>query len=385
MQINKITQNENIKQSKTQMAKIAFTANYFPSGYFTDREISDARSNMFERGNEWKNRLLGSIRNRYDFFDYFFTQAPEKHVQEVAKVIPDLEAAYYERQEIAANKKNILSKKMIILEQEKQKVKDLLFKKFADLTDLELKGNKVKMPNCIMLVGKSDDLPNELITWTKENSDCNFVKVANADREILQDELWDQLNAAKEIFSKTKKRTLIHVEGFESLINPTMNTFENIDGLKDIMQRCATDFGSTIIFKTKDPSKLNNEAIQPHRVAWIDIKIKSNAERARVAPQKLEKDLVKIKYRLIYHTYRADKNPLNVVNDLIRLYAKDDIKPMGKKYSSYEFKKIEAFLKNILQENKIKSMLPAQYHIVDSERSNQIEKMLKTVISKLKK
>jgi len=67
------------------------------------------------------------------------------------------------------------------------------------------------------------------------------------------------------------------VKDFDSLINPSMNTFENIDGLKDVMQRCANDFGTTIIFGSKDTSKLNNEAIQPHRInAWIEVDDKAN-------------------------------------------------------------------------------------------------------------
>jgi len=395
MRINKLTLAESKKQLNNQKERVSFTGKHYPSGYYEDIELEDARKIMNAHGDDWQKQFLKSMKKELNTkigtqvdsmvtlatsvsdskggkataravmdvltigmaeVDHLWEKIDKRiynnkfakhHLEQIISLIPDLRAEDIEKAELSADKTNRQSKKLVALENEKQAIKNQLYKKFVDLTDLELKGNKVKMPNCIMLVGKSDDVPTELINWTKENADCNFVKVANEDKELLQDQLWDKLNEAKENFTKTKKRTLIHVEGFDSLINPTMNTFENIDGMKDIMQRCASDFGSTIIFKTKDPSKLNNEAIQPHRVnAWIDVRIKSVEELANEAPQQLIKKTEAIVKRLT--EARAESRPMNVMNDFITLFAADERKTLKSGYSSYESRAIEATFKNLV-------------------------------------
>jgi len=395
MRINKLTLAESKKQLNNQKERVSFTGKHYPSGYYEDIELEDARKIMNAHGDDWQKQFLKSMKKELNTkigtqvdsmvtlatsvsdskggkataravmdvltigmaeVDHLWEKIDKRiynnkfakhHLEQIISLIPDLRAEDIEKAELSADKTNRQSKKLVALENEKQAIKNQLYKKFVDLTDLELKGNKVKMPNCIMLVGKSDDVPTELINWTKENADCNFVKVANEDKELLQDQLWDKLNEAKENFTKTKKRTLIHVEGFDSLINPTMNTFENIDGMKDIMQRCASDFGSTIIFKTKDPSKLNNEAIQPHRVnAWIDVRIKSVEELANEAPQQLIKKTEAIVKRLT--EARAESRPMNVMNDFITLFAADERKTLKPGYTSYESRAIEATFKNLV-------------------------------------
>ncbi|MDD3012913.1 MAG: hypothetical protein PHC34_04350 [Candidatus Gastranaerophilales bacterium] len=131
-------------------------------------------------------------------------------------------------------------------------------------------GTRVKIPNCIMVLGNNSKITGGVIEWMKNYSgDSNIVNLANEDKDVLQDDLWDVFNKSKEEFLKTKKRTLIHVEGFDRLINPEINEFKNIEWLKDLMNRCASDFGVTIVFDTKDASKLTEEAIQPHRIGEI--------------------------------------------------------------------------------------------------------------------
>jgi len=396
MKINTLAATANKRQQTTNLnERVSFTGQYYPSGYYEDSKIAYAKKYKNIAESEWADMLKKEVHKQFNkeaFEDNhgFYTNCEDRfernimrgtvdaitwgtaeainipltagqnivsmvqnngqsknYVQSVKSLISDLKNEDLTKAELSADKTNRQSKKLVALENEKQAIKDQLYKKFVDLTDLELKGNKVKMPNCIMLVGKSDDVPTELINWTKENADCNFVKVANEDKELLQDQLWDKLNEAKENFTKTKKRTLIHVEGFDSLINPTMNTFENIDGMKDIMQRCASDFGSTIIFKTKDPSKLNNEAIQPHRVnAWIDVRIKSVEELANEAPQQLIKKTEAIVKRLT--EARAESRPMNVMNDFITLFAADERKTLKPGYTSYEAKSVESVFKNFI-------------------------------------
>jgi len=131
------------------------------------------------------------------------------------------------------------------------------------------------IPNCIMIEDPYDDISKKLVALTANSSECKFVDLNDESRNSLLDNLWETLQKSKRNFEKTKERTLIYVKDFDRLITKGQNSFENIDSLKDIMCRCAKDFGSTIIFRTKDASKLVSEAVQPQRVLRIIVNIKS--------------------------------------------------------------------------------------------------------------
>lgn len=144
--------------------------------------------------------------------------------------------------------------------------------KFCDNINLERRGTYIKhIPNCLMFEIKNDGEEIFPVEWTKRIADCNFVYLADRNNDDLADALWEELKKSKDIFEQTKYRTLIHVEGFDRLITKGQNSFENIDSLKDIMVRTANDFGATIVFSTKDPSRLTSEAIQPQRVTRIQV------------------------------------------------------------------------------------------------------------------
>ncbi len=134
------------------------------------------------------------------------------------------------------------------------------------------------MPNAIMLEDPHDDVSKELVDYVRRNSESRFIRLSDADNDTLMDNLDETLRKSKAHFDATSERTLIHVEGFDRLITRGRNSFENIDSLKDIMCRTAKDFGSTIIFRTKDASKLVSEAIQPQRVA---VRILTNFKSVR--------------------------------------------------------------------------------------------------------
>lgn len=137
---------------------------------------------------------------------------------------------------------------------------------FSDKINLEKDGNKTKIPNCIMFETRNEGVETLPIEWLKKTADCNFVHLTDRNNDDLADTLWEELKKSKETFEQTNRRTAIHVEGFDRLITSGQNSFENIDSIKDIMSRTAKDFGATIIFSTKDTSKLTSEAIQPQRV-----------------------------------------------------------------------------------------------------------------------
>ncbi len=151
---------------------------------------------------------------------------------------------------------------------------------FSEKIKIEKRENNIEeIPNVIMIEDPYDDISKNLVVLTAQNSECNFVDLDNENREFLLDDLWETLQGARKHFEQTKERTLIYVKDFDKLITSGENSFENIDSLKDIMCRCANDFGSTIIFRTKDSSKLVSEAIQPQRVLKISIDLKFKSHR----------------------------------------------------------------------------------------------------------
>jgi hypothetical protein len=278
--INNISSRENYLVNKhNSMDSVSFKGlTYYGGRPYTDKEISDAKKYLsdYAAGSDWKSSLMSDQCDRMGFFEYVFTSALEKHVQKVARLLPELRKEELEVEASRVKKLNETALRKVKHEEEVHKIKKQLMTEFSDRIDIEQKGNKAKIPNAIMLIDGHDDLSKELVKWTGENSNCNFVQLANEDNETLQRKLWKTLNDAGETFVETKRRTLVSVEGFDRLITEGKNAFRNIENLKDIMTSCANDFGSTIIFRTKDASKLVEEAIQPQRVASkIMVAIKS--------------------------------------------------------------------------------------------------------------
>lgn len=142
---------------------------------------------------------------------------------------------------------------------------------FSDKINLEKHGDKTKMPNCIMFETKNEGSEILPIEWLKKTADCNFVHLADKNNDDLADDLWNELKKSRDNFQQTKRRTIIQTDGFDRLITSGQNSFENIDSIKDIMVRTANDFGATIVFSTKDSSKLISETIQPQRVTKFTI------------------------------------------------------------------------------------------------------------------
>ncbi|MDD3594299.1 MAG: hypothetical protein PHX18_06705 [Candidatus Gastranaerophilales bacterium] len=142
---------------------------------------------------------------------------------------------------------------------------DRLYSVFLDPITLEKTyGQKCLFPNCIMIESKESSVNRYLINWIKEKTACNYETV-----DIFKDDIVNQLEKAEEIFKKNRTRTLLHVPNLEDSINPALSKPHIIATMKDIMSWCATDYHSTLIFSTKDSSKLDYIAIQPHRVTII--------------------------------------------------------------------------------------------------------------------
>jgi len=286
---------------------------------YSDDEITDAKKYMHEVGTEWKQKLHkitvarlrgenmkgveeimpGVLRPAYALITWGITElgiafynhkgAPEgatRHVDRVTTLIQhiknedQLKANETRQDELDATRRRLAreakeadrrNEAALAKTEYTTKLNDLnnqLRTEFCDKVNMEKQGSHIeKMPNAIMIEDPYDDVSKELVDYTRRNSESRFIRLFSGDNDTLMDYLDETLKKAKAHFDSTKERTLVHVEGFDGLITKGQNSFENIDSLKDIMCRCAKDFGSTIIFRTKDASKLVSEAIQPQRVA----------------------------------------------------------------------------------------------------------------------
>lgn len=102
------------------------------------------------------------------------------------------------------------------------------------------------------------------------------------------DKILTQLKEAEKRQKETGNRTLFHIDGFDQLINPKLTEDGRIESLKSVLSNCAKRFHSTIIFSTADTSKLDQIAIQDHRVKRIDVDVsKASYEKAKSATQKV--------------------------------------------------------------------------------------------------
>ena len=274
--------------------KVAFKGKSYGGVEYSDEEIADAKRYMHETGPAWKKQLkqlkiqrlkdetptgvrviFGLMTGGASEFIMRTSEWPEKadeHINHVSNLIPHLHEE--DRQKLRANETRqaelAATRRRLAREAEKAEEankKNELKTELCDKLNLERNGSHIeKMPNTIMIEDPYDDVSKELVDYAKRNSQSRFIRLDSSDNDTLMDNLDETLRKSKSHFDSTKERTLIHVEGFDRLITKGKNSFENIESLKDVMCRTAKDFGSTIIFRTKDASKLVSEAIGSQRV-----------------------------------------------------------------------------------------------------------------------
>lgn len=140
------------------------------------------------------------------------------------------------------------------------------------------------LPNCIMLVCDRERVTQTIVNWLNTNisdvADHTF-KYYYKDCDTLQNEVIDALEEAEEKYQRTGRRTIIHVNGFDKLMDKRYNSPENIAALKEYMDTADEDYHSTIIFRTTEDNikNLDKGTLQPHRVGLrIDIPISDSDE-----------------------------------------------------------------------------------------------------------
>lgn len=173
-------------------------------------------------------------------------------------------------------------------------VKDLF--DFAFTIEHEKQGIPVEYPNCILIEDPADKIADDLIKMTKDMSDIDYVAIEGKEGLKCMEALDTALEKAKENYQKTSRRTLLKVDNLDNLIK-VGQPFEHTEWMKGIMTSSATDYYTTIIFKTKNSYKLVEETIASHRCGIkcfphaVDNKIlekEALAERKLINKQNLE-------------------------------------------------------------------------------------------------
>ncbi len=286
---------------------IFFSGKQYPSGYYEINEIDDAKKALKnkktnEDKDKWKDELfakrdhkgwgildgddegrallgiyslglaeaVNQISRKID--KHKLIKKTKEHISRVERLIIDLENEELNKKLAEAEKKDErLKLKENYLKQKSNIQENYLMPLFVTQIERDRKNKSADIPNSLMLVGPDSKAINELIDWTGRNSDCNFVKIKHTD------DLLECLEEAEDNYqeNENKKRTLIHVEGLDKLLNPKISPDHTIGALKDIMCATSEDYHSTIIFSTKDPSKLDSIAIGDNRVDHrIDVNLK---------------------------------------------------------------------------------------------------------------
>ncbi len=123
--------------------------------------------------------------------------------------------------------------------------------------------NQTMVPNCIMISAGDEATSNQLIDWTKNNAWANVVMIDE------KHDIVDYLEQAEEHYQQTGERTLLHVQGLDNLINSKTSDERMIGAMKSIMDDCAKDYHTTILFSSKNPDELDEIAMADHRVSQI--------------------------------------------------------------------------------------------------------------------
>lgn len=188
-----------------------------------------------------------------------------KQTVRIAMLINDMKAEE-EAKALLRNKKPMLDA-ISALEQENNllKLKGEINNKFSQLINYEKIGKQVEIPNVIMIHDPQCNVADELVNYTRTNSDVLYDRVKGVDSTIMQRDLYEKLQTGKINYEKSKIRTLLEVENMGKMISKDAS-FSLTEWMKSVMTACADKYKTTLIFKTKDTSGYVSEALEPHRI-----------------------------------------------------------------------------------------------------------------------
>ena len=243
---------------------------YEPLSHHYDSDLAEAQEMLQEHNLDEKEieKYKKSISSKMSISDHIFhftwptraTASLRQAINAVQHTIQNAKLA-----QIETKQQEVFN--LVEVEKQKEPVKAEISDKFI-LPLIELnQGNNVKLPNCIMLTGKNPYVMQELIDWTGENADANYVKLPSMySKKDMRKNMLKTLEQAEENYQNTGKRSLISVNGMSKLLEEKTNSKTDIADMKYIMNCASKNYHSTIMFYSKDPSKFAPGILEPHRV-----------------------------------------------------------------------------------------------------------------------
>lgn len=280
--------------------RLAFKGKTINGNFYTDQEYVDAMKYKDKRN--FGSELLQAISDRYGFFEYLFTNRPEKHVDEVKKCVVDIKAEEAREAERARKLKEEEKKLREELERLNAKplareraIKELSIIKTGKGLDncnlsnenLEILMKKFVEPFAVDKINKEEGLPTEIpngLLFCNSGSDKSTKTVSALAEQVLQnkfpenfkevsiknddylkfiDELKNIKENASTKYHETGERTIILMKDFDEIAydndhtqyNSPLNSF-----LKTYFLNCA-ESGCTILATAKNPDNIEDPFI----------------------------------------------------------------------------------------------------------------------------
>lgn len=271
--INKYVDLEEYK-AKVKEDAVKSAEGFLDRDFFLDRVVKD----IFTLG-------LAEIANLYSRNEKKFKNLDKANedINNKQQAISIILALYLQNDDRILKVSNMISENMQVLESKKEPVKQTLQGRFLNPLNDWFKNEHVKLPNCIMLTGTCPDTMKELIDWTGEfasKRNTDYVKLPSLpNKDEMYDSILESLEKAEENYQKTKRRSLIFVNGMDKLLFEDSNTQSEIADMKDIMDKANRYYHSTIIFYSKNPEKLDPGTTVSHRIGLkVDVPFENNTE-----------------------------------------------------------------------------------------------------------
>ena len=137
--------------------------------------------------------------------------------------------------------------------------KFILTTNFINKLPLEMAGECVELPNCILFFGPNGNGKTSFAKAFAKSAACEYSKIKGVGKtqEARQRSFFNALmnasNAAQEKFDKDNIRTIILVDEFDGYANETSVILPE---LKGYMENCSEDFHCTLFATTNNPLKI---------------------------------------------------------------------------------------------------------------------------------
>lgn len=241
--------------------QVTFKGAQYPSGYYTDEEITNAYRFLKESDSTWEGKLDSYLMDKYGFFKYCFTSASENHIAKVRKL----------RKDIQVQEKNLAEERQNQIDLGKLKpAKNQMKNDFFDIVELSRNNNDIELPNGIMVESLDKDLTEKFSSWALEQNTITGKKITteNKTNDAIISELKNIMNQSNQEYIQNNKRTLLHIEGFEKIASPKDENKGIIAALKALMCSCSEKYKCTVLINAAEKNIIDPILLVDSRIKF---------------------------------------------------------------------------------------------------------------------